>query len=368
MTTSQAPNASDHGPGSDTPIVDTATLDEFARDILTAAGLSPANAAVVSDCLIYADLCGVDSHGISRLPIYAERIKDGIVNANAQPCVVSDGASALRIVDGDNAPGAVVGDFAMREAIAAAKSFGVGFAIARNSNHFGAASYYVRLAAIADCLGICGTNAPINMAVWGAREPALGTNPLALAAPAGRYGELNLDMSSSTVAKGKVLVYARKGLPLPEDWALDVEGNPTPDAAAAVAGAVLPFAGPKGSGLSLFIDLIAGVMSGAAFGAGVRDQYSDFTVPQNVGHFFIAVNIAQIMPLSEYITRVEAFCDELKSKRLAAGVSEVRLPGENKARSERKRRAQGIEIDATLQRDLEVLAASLGRSPLKFQC
>jgi LDH2 family malate/lactate/ureidoglycolate dehydrogenase len=345
--------------------VTVSALATYARDILMAAGLSAEHASTVADCLIYADLAGVDSHGVSRLPIYARRIHEGIVNANARPRVVSAEMLALRVIDGDNAPGAVVGAFAMREAVAAAKSFGVGFSIAHASNHFGVAAYYARLAAAQGSLGICGTNAPINMAVWGSREPALGTNPLAMAAPAGRYGELNLDMSSSTVAKGKVLVHARKGLPIPEGWALDTEGNPTTDAAAAVAGVVLPFAGPKGSGLSLFIDLIAGVMSGAAFGAAVRDQYTDFKTPQNVGHFFIAVDISQIMPLEAYSTRVEAFCDELKAKQLAPGIAEIRLPGEAKARSERERRGTGIDIDATLEKELDALAGKLQRSTLR---
>lgn len=365
MTTPPGSSTQDRAANESPLVVDVATLETFAREILVAAGLLETHAGIVADCLIQADLCGGDSHGISRLPIYARRIREGIVNGAAHPRVVSGEAGALRVIDGDNAPGAVVGHFAMREAIAAAKSFGVGFATARNSNHFGVSSYYTRMAVEQGCLGICGTNAPASMAAWGTREPALGTNPLAIAAPAGRYGDLNLDMSSSIVAKGKVLVHARKGLPIPEGWALDTEGNPTTDATAAAAGVVLPFAGAKGSGLALFIDLISGVISGAAFGAGIRDQYTDFTTPQNVGHFFIAVDIAQIMPLATYTARAEAFCDELKSKKLAAGVAEMRLPGEAKARAQRERRGSGIAIDATVEQELDQLAETLARTSLR---
>jgi LDH2 family malate/lactate/ureidoglycolate dehydrogenase len=344
-------------PGTTAPLTVAAELLEgFARDILVAAGLSPQHAAIVADCLTYADLCGLGSHGISRLPIYARRIAEGIVNPRSQPSVLEGAAAALRVVDGDNGPGAVVGSFAMQQAVAAAKQNGVGLVLVRASNHFGVGAYYSRMAAAEGCLGICGSNAPPNVAVWGASEAAFGTNPLAIAAPAGRYDPINLDMSTSTVAKGKILVHARQGKPIPEGWALDPDGHPTTDAARAAAGVMLPFGGPKGSGLALAVDLIAGVMSGAAFGDGVRDQYTDFTAPQDVGHFFLAVDIGQALPMESYTTRVEALYASLKAKRPAAGVKEVLLPGENKARQEREHRERGISIDPVLERELDELA------------
>lgn len=341
-------------------IIDVEPLDRFARDVLVAAGLEPEQAATVADCLTYADLCGVGSHGISRLPIYARRISEGIVNPRARPHVVGEAKNkAMRVIDGDNGPGAVVGSYAMQQAIDAAKTFGVGFSLVRGSNHFGVGAYYARLAVEQGCLAFCGSNAPTTVAIWGAGEAAFGTNPIAIAAPTGRYDPINLDMSTSIVAKGKVLVHARQGTPVPEGWALDPDGNPTTDAQAAAAGVMLPFGGPKGSGLALAVDLIAGVMSGAAFGAGVRDQYEDFTTPQNVGHFFLALDIGQAMPLADYTARVETFYADLKAKRPATGVDEVLLPGENKARQERKHRAKGISIDATLRRELDKIADQL---------
>lgn len=341
-----------------------AALQQFCEGILMRVGLSAAHADDVARCLVYADACGVESHGVSRLPIYAKRIAMGVVNPKATPRVLSPPGQALRVVDGDNAPGAVVGIFAIREAIATAKAQGAGFVLARNSNHFGVAAYYVGLAAEQGCVAICGTNAPPNMAVWGAREPALGTNPLAIAAPAGRYGQVNLDMSSSIVAKGKILMHARKGIPVPEGWALDPEGNPTTDSHAAAAGVVLPFAGPKGSGLGLMIDLMAGVLSGASFGDEVRDQYADFERPQNVGHFFIAVDVARAMDTDVYADRVEAFCASLKAKSRALGVEEILLPGESKRRQAAQRRIKGIVIDATVGLELDRLAAEYGCTPL----
>jgi LDH2 family malate/lactate/ureidoglycolate dehydrogenase len=339
-------------------------LKSFGRKILCRAGLSVEHAGTIVDNLVYADLCGLDSHGISRLPIYARRLSEGALNLRADPKVIAGDGSALRLMDGQNGPGSVVGAAAMHEAIAGAQQSGACIVVARNSSHFGAAAYFTHLAVREGCIGICCSNSPATMAVWGAREPALGTNPISFAAPAGRYGELNLDMSSSIVAKGKILTHVRKGLPIPLGWALDQEGRSTADATAAAAGVVLPFAGAKGSGLALFIDILSGVLSGAAFGGAIGDQYAEPLRPQNVGHFFVAVDISSLMPMPDYTARIEAFCAEIKGRARAEGVSEILLPGENKARHYRERSQLGIELDPALVRDLNVLALHFDQSTL----
>jgi LDH2 family malate/lactate/ureidoglycolate dehydrogenase len=155
--------------------------------------------------------------------------------------------------------------------------------------------------------------------------------------------------------------------PIPEGWALDSEGRPTCDAAAAAAGVLLPFGGAKGSGLALAVDLVAGVMSGAAFGAGVRDQYTDFTTAQHVGHFFLAVDIGQALPIDSYTARVERFCTDLKGKRRAAGVDEILLPGESRARRERDLRRSGIALNAVIEQELDQIADRLGCSRLRLR-
>jgi LDH2 family malate/lactate/ureidoglycolate dehydrogenase len=339
-------------------------LKSFGQRILCRAGLSVEHAGTIVDNLVYADLCGLDSHGISRLPIYTRRLSEGALNPRADPKVIAGDGTALRLMDGENGPGSVVGAAAMRKAIAGAQQSGACIVLARNSNHFGAAAYFTHLAVREGCIGICCSNSPATMAAWGAREPALGTNPISFAAPAGRYGELNLDMSSSVVAKGKILTHLRKGLPIPLDWALDPQGIPTTDAVAAAAGVVLPFAGAKGSGLALFIDILSGVLSGAAFGGAIGDQYVEPLRPQNVGQFFIAVDISSLMPMPEFIARIEAFCAEIKGRAKAEGVSEILLPGENKARHFRERSQLGIELDPTLMRDLDALALRFGEFTL----
>lgn len=326
--------------------------------VLQGHGLADRHAAEVADCLLNADLWGVESHGISRLPIYCERLRRGVVNA--LPRMTLTGAGAVASVAGDNGPGAVVGTFAMRAAIERAKQHGIGAVVARRSNHYGVAAHYTRMAVQEDCIGLSGTNAPVGMAAWGAREPTFGTNPFAVAAPAGHHGVFSLDMSSSVVARGKILVHQRKGEPVPLGWALDKDGKPTTDATAAWEGVVLPFGGPKGSGFALFVELLAGALSGAAMAGAITDQYADFRNPQDVGHFFIALHIPALMPLETFTRRAEELIAEVKSRRRADGFDEILIPGELEARSAARAEATGIPLDAALLQKLQAAAHHAG--------
>ena len=236
---------------------------------------------------VKAELRGVDSHGLVRLPVYAQRIQSRVVNARPKVRVVSTtGAAAL--VDGDNGLGPVVGAHAMDVALDLARQHGTGFVGVRRSNHFGPAAYYVEKAIAAQCIGVAISNAPPNMAPFGGRTRFLGTNPLAIGIPAGRESPLIFDASTSVVARGKIIVAAQTGKAIPEGWALDPEGHPTTDARLALAGAVLPFGGPKGSALSFIIDIACGVMTGAAF-ASHLNTLEDLSAVQNVGHVLAAV-------------------------------------------------------------------------------
>lgn len=337
-------------------------VERFAVAALRSTGVAATHAQEVARCLLNADLWGVDSHGMSRLPIYVERLQRGIVNK--APAMKVSGAMAAGTVDGDNGPGAVVGTFAMREAIARACKFGVSALVARRSNHYGVSAHYTRMAVEADCIGISGSNAPITMAAWGASEPTLGTNPFAVAMTAGKYGTFSLDMASSVVAKGKILVAQRKGTPIPEGWALDSEGRATTNADAAWNGVVLPFAGAKGSGFALFVEAIAGALAGAAMAASISDQYTDFEKPQDAGHFFIALHIPAFMPVAQFRQRMEALVGEVKARRRAQGFDEILMPGEIEARHEARYREQGIPLDPTLIAKLDAIATACGIAPL----
>jgi L-2-hydroxycarboxylate dehydrogenase (NAD+) len=336
----------------------------FCCEALQASGLSKTHAGEVAQCLLNADLWGVESHGVSRLPIYCERLRRGVVNA--RPSMQVRGATAVGTVHGDNGPGAVVGSHAMREAISRARQYGAGVMLARRSNHYGVAGHYARMALAHDCIGISGTNAPIVMAAWGASEPSLGTNPFAVAAPAGRFGVFALDMSSSVVAKGKILVAQRKGEAIPTGWALDAKGKPTTDASAAWDGVVLPFAGAKGSSFALFIEIVAGALAGAAMAGQISDQYTDFERPQDAGHFFIALHISSFMPLADFVARVEALVAEVKSRHRAEGFDEILIPGEIEARHEETCLRQGVQIDASLMARLDALAHAASIEPLRL--
>jgi L-2-hydroxycarboxylate dehydrogenase (NAD+) len=328
-------------------------LHAFTLAVLEGHGVAASDAAAVAACLLNADRWGVESHGISRLPIYCERIQRGVVNP--APRISIEGRGGVAAVSGDNGPGAVVATHAMQATIQRAQQHGVGVVTVRHSNHYGVAAHYTRMAAEQGCIGLSCTNAPVGMAVWGSREPTLGTNPFAVAMPAGRYGVFSLDMSSSVVARGKILVQQRKGEPIPPGWALDKHGKPTTNPQAAWEGVVLPFGGPKGSGFAMFVELMAGALAGAAMAGRIADQYQDFERPQDVGHCFIAVDIDALMDLAEFESRAETLIAEVKSRALADGFDEILMPGELEARSAAQAELHGLALDDSLVEKLHAL-------------
>ncbi len=299
----------------------------------------------VAECLVSADLRGISSHGVGRVPIYLDRLRKGLVNPVPAMTVTPAMTMAAR-VDGDNGLGFLVGTRAMDEAVGIAKQHGLGFVLAHRSNHFGMAASYLRQALDAGLSAFVFTNASPAMPVWGGRTPFLGTSPFAFAAPAGPdRPAVVLDMAMSVVARGKVRRAMQRGEPIPLGWALDAEGRPTTDARAGYEGVVLPMAGVKGSGLSLMMEILAGVMSGAAFGGQVGNQYFDYDRPQDVGHCFIAIRPDLFVPRAEYDARMAALSDRAKGTERAEGVDEILLPGEPEHRTAARREVDGIPLD-----------------------
>ena len=333
-------------------------LEAFTADVFVRLGLSSEDAARVADCVLTADLRGIGSHGVSRVPIYAERLRRGLVNPSPSIGVEHTGATA--VVDGDNGIGAVVGTRAMAEAIALAGAHGAAAVTVRHANHFGIASYYAMQALESDRIGLALTNAAPAMAPWGGREPFFGTNPLAAAAPAGARPAIVLDMATSVTARGKVRLAAQRGDPIPEGWALGADGAPTTDARAAMAGIILPFAGPKGSAIALLIEILAGVLAGAAVGPAVGDQYTDLDRPQGVGYFFVVIDIARFMPVAAFKERMDGMIDDIKSGAPAAGHREVLLPGDIERDSAELRRRTGIPLSEDIVGALVELSEGLG--------
>ena len=333
-------------------------LTGFCTAALVAGGVRQPVAASVAGSLVYADVRGVDSHGVLRLPIYIRRVREGMVDAASEPAVVEDrGATAL--VDGGNNFGAYVGQKALDLAVARARRHGVATVGVRRSNHFGTAAYFAEQAAAQGLIALIVSNASQTMPPTGGVRPFLGTNPLAIAAPSGGPTPFLLDMATSQVARGKIIAAARRGEPIPEGWAIDAAGQPTRDAEAGLAGAVLPLGGAKGYGLSMAIDILAGVLTGAGYGPHVRNMYEDWENPQDVGHAFILIDIAAFMPMPAFVARMQDYLALLKAEPRAPGVPEILFAGEYEHRLAEKRRETGVILAPALVEELTALAADL---------
>ncbi|CAD7031059.1 lactate dehydrogenase [Pseudorhizobium endolithicum] len=322
--------------------VDAERLKTSVAEIFRQLGLPADDAAVVAHYLVLADLRGVGTHGVSRIPIYAERLRRGLVRARPQIRVTRP-ASAAAHVDGDDGLGFVVARRALHEAIEAAATYGIGMAGVFNSTHFGMAAGYLLDAVEAGYAAFVFTNASPSMPVWGGRTPFLGTSPFAFGAPGGNGSPpVILDMATSVVARGKIRRAMQKGEAIPAGWALDADGRETTDARRAYEGIVLPLGGPKGSGLSLMMEVLAGVMTGAAFGGEVADQYRDRDRPQNVGHNLIVFRPELFTDVSTYRARMDALVERARACPRADEGQAILMPGEPEAGRMAERLVSGI--------------------------
>ncbi|MBT3360915.1 MAG: Ldh family oxidoreductase [Rhodospirillales bacterium] len=337
-------------------------LTRFAADLFTAVGVPTPDARGVAEYLVEADLRGVRSHGVARLPVYLRRLEQGIVKTPPE-IKVREAAPAAVHVDGDNGLGFIVARRAMNEAIDRAEAFGVAVAAVFNSNHFGIAANYLQQALDAGLAAMVLTNAPPAMAVWGGKKPLLGTNPIGLAMPGGD-SPLMLDMATSTVAKGKIRRAANQGETIPTGWALDEYGQPTTDAAAALRGVVLPLGGAKGSGLALMVDALSGVVSGAAFGGEVGNQNIDFEAPQNVGHFFMVFRPDLFLPAGDFAVRMNELVARIRGCPRADGFEAVLVPGEPEAMAAEIARRDGLVF---ARKDLDELNGWAGKFGIEMQ-
>ncbi|WP_338606942.1 Ldh family oxidoreductase [Pelagibacterium nitratireducens] len=330
--------------------VDAQKLQTLVTDIFNAEGVPTPNAARIAECLVLADLRGVASHGVSRLSIYLERIRRGMVE-RVPEFAMSEPSPVAALLDGGNGFGFLAATKAMTMATERAEQFGIGMVGVKNSNHFGMAACYLLQAVDAGFAALVFTNASPAMPVWGGREPLLGTSPFAFGAPGNP--PIILDMATSVVARGKIRRAAAAGEPIPEGWALDKDGNPTTDAQAGYEGLILPLGGPKGSGLSLMMEVMAGVMTGAAFGGEVRNQYERFDAPQNVGHMMVAFKPGIFMG-EDYRERMGELVSRAKGSTPVYSDQPVLMPGEPEALRAEERRRNGILLGGA---DLEMIAS-----------
>ena len=228
-----------------------------------------------------------------RLPWYVERLRSGVMTASPSSEVVVD-SGAVVVLDGHHGIGQVLTAEAVEVGVERARVHGVSAVGVRNSNHFGTAAYFTRRSAEAGCVAFLSTNASPAMAPWGGRTKAVGTNPWSIAAPAGRRGVAVMDIANTAVARGKIYLAAERGEDIPAGWAADENGAPTTDAAKAVHGLILPMAGHKGYVISFMMDVLAGVLTGSSFGAGVAGPYQPDT-PSGCGHLLLTIDVAAMM-------------------------------------------------------------------------
>lgn len=336
----------------------------FGRRLLVAAGLPEADAEIVADCLVRADLRGVDTHGLQLLPHYLKRVRLGLVNPRPQ-LVVEQVTPVAGALDGQNAYGFLVATRAMAAAMEMADQFGIGLVAARHSTHFGMAACYVLQAVERGFLSLVFTNASRAMPPWGGREALLGTSPFAAGAPSGREVPYVLDMSPAVAARGKIRRAERRGESIPTGYALDAQGRATTDPKAALdGGVVLPIGGPKGSAISMLMDIFGGVFTGAAYAGDVANQFLDFERPQNVGHFFLALKPDLFVSADDFRARMDRLVQRVHAVPTAEGFDEILMPGEIEGRLEAERLRHGVPYGRVELEALQKEAADAGQPPL----
>lgn len=331
------------------------TLRSWTADLLQGWGYRPDDAAYVADSLVDANLRGVDSHGVIRLPAYRARIEAGLVDPLAEPSVKREQATV--VIDAAGAAGQLAARTAVEELVDLSGHFGVAAAAVHGSTHFGTAGYYARALAQQGKVALVVSNSEPNVVPFGGKDAFLGTNPFAFAAPTA--GEpLSLDMATSTTAMGKVLVARAKGQSVPIDWGVDASGAPTTDASAVVS--LLPAGGPKGYGLAFLIEVLAGVLSGAAVAGDIGSMYTDFSKRQDVGHWMLALDIAHFLPLTAFVERIDSLIDSAHAAQPAPGFDRVLVPGEPEQNTAADRSRSGINLPPATVESLIELGAAAG--------
>ena len=325
-------------------------------------GLPPEDAATIARVQVEADLRGMHSHGTRAVPTYLERVRRGIINPRPAIRVTDLGIAAL--VDGDAGPGQVVAVRAMEECIARARRHRLGLALARRSNHFGAAGFYAGMAVAHDLIGIVTTNGNLVLAPWGGLTPTVGNNPLAIGVPAGVEPPLLLDIATSVVAGGKIDLLAAEGGRLPPGWWLDARGQPARDVAEALAGLGIPLgapaAGHKGFGLALALEALAGVLSGARYGRQHTVEVESGPVPWDEGHFFLAIDPTLAMPLDTFKARMDQLIREVRASQPMPGGAPIHTPGELAFQRREQALREGILLPGSVYRALRACARERG--------
>lgn len=347
----------EHGGDAAERLVLVEDLAALCRDVLAAAGLPDADAALAAAAIVEADLRGAPSHGVRLLPGYVERLRAGGINPRPRLRVTREGP-AVALLDGDHGMGHVVAARAMDLAIEKARACGIGACAAAHSGHFGIAAFYALRALDRGMIGLATTSSVAVIPPPGGAAGRVGNTATAYALPAGEEPPPVLDIAMSAAARAKILLYAARDEPIPADWALDRAGNPTTDPHAAAEGWLLPMGGHKGFGLALLWDALAGVLSGSRFGPQVVRPAPDERT--DVGHFMLALDVAAFGDPADFRARMDAVVRGIRETPPRPGGEEPRAPGARSAALRRRRLADGIPLPAAVIADLNRLAAGRG--------
>lgn len=331
-------------------------LQDFMQRIFENVGMPPEDARIEAEVLVWANLRGVDSHGVLRIEWYLELIDKGVMNVHPSIRVEKETPAAL-VVDADHALGPVVTTFAMRKVMDKAKAVGIGWGLIRNTTHQGAMGYYSLMAARQGMAGIAIVNGPPTMAPHGAVAMGVHNTPIAIAVPSRSRPPLMLDIAMSVAAGGKLRLAKDKGIPIPLGWTLDKQGKPTTDAYQAHT--LLPIAGPKGSGLAIMFECLTGMMVGDPLLEPALGKVPGADVHRQHG-IVAAIDIATFTDVEGFRDHVDGLVAELKKLPRAEGVDEILVPGELEDMMEVERRRDGIPLPAGTVQKLEAAGRRFG--------
>jgi len=327
-------------------------------------GVPREDAALFAEALVDADLHGVPTHGVSRLNIYLKRIDTGLIDPKAV-LKTDRRAGSVLVLDAGNGLGQVQARKALDLLMPMARANGVATATIRNSQHFGALSWYCNYAASQQMVLLAMTNCEPAMSPEGGYEAFFGTNPIAASFPTGKGFPIKIDLSTSIIARGNIIAAQKKNAPIPEGWALDPDGNPTTDASQALLGTVLTMAGHKGYALALMVELFSGVLSGSAIGPDIGSMYKNLDRKQDVGHFFCLFDVKAFLDYGEYLQRIDETIDRIRGSKKRPGVEEILVPGERSARKAAINSDQGVPVSPETIAEIEQWCSRLN---VEFHC
>jgi len=328
-------------------------LKKIVKKIFVNYGLTNDHALISANAIINAELVGAPSHGLSRLKMYCDRISKKVLNPKPK-IKIKKISQSISHIDANNSIGFVAADIAIKTAISNAKKTGIGLVAVKNSGHYGLSGYYAEQAVKKNLMVLVFTNAPPAVAPHGALKSLFGTNPICFGTPTGSKVPFILDTSISMINRGKIRVAAREGGEIPEGVALDKFGKPTTDPKKALEGVQLPIAGFRGSGLAWMVDILSGVLTGGNHAGRVKDPFTDFSGPQNIGHLFFVMK-PNLFVGNSFNKRIKNNIKTIKKLPKIKGVKEILYPGQSKYNRYKDNLKKEIKITKNVLEDLNSL-------------